>query len=53
MIDQVAARDARDKHNTIICDDAVVIDGTSLSQADVLAEAIRIIDAKLALLKAG
>ncbi len=53
VIDQVAARDARDKHNTIICDDAVVIDGTSLSQADVLAEAIRIIDAKLALLKAG
>ena len=28
MIEQVAARDARDKHNTLICDDAVVIDGT-------------------------
>ncbi len=47
VIEQVAARDARDSVNTIICEDAVVIDGTSLNQAEVLNEAIRIIEAKL------
>jgi CMP/dCMP kinase len=47
VIQQVAARDARDRANTIICDDAVVIDGTQLNQAEVLAEAVRVIEAKV------
>lgn len=47
VIEQVAARDARDRDNTIVCDDAVVIDGTQLNQAEVMAEAVRIIEAKL------
>ena len=49
MIEQVAARDARDRDNTLICDDAVVIDGTHRNQAEVLAEAVRVIEAKLGL----
>lgn len=47
VIEQVAARDARDRDNTLICEDAVVIDGTSLNQAEVLAAAVRVIEAKL------
>ncbi len=47
VIQQVAARDARDSANTIICDDAVVIDGTQLNQAEVLAEAVRVIEARI------
>ena len=49
VIEQVAARDARDRDNTLICDDAVVIDGTHRNQAEVLAEAVRVIEAKLGL----
>lgn len=48
VIEQVAARDARDKHNTIVCDDAVVIDGTHIDAAAVLAEAVRVIEERLA-----
>lgn len=53
VIEQVAARDARDKHNTIVCDDAIVIDGTNINAAEVLAQAIEVVEARLALLKAG
>ncbi len=47
VIEQVAARDARDRENTIICDDAVVLDATAMTQAEVLAAAVRVIEAKL------
>lgn len=47
VIEQVAARDARDRDNTLVCEDAVVIDGTSLNQAEVLAEAVRVIEARI------
>lgn len=36
VVEQVAARDARDAHNTLVCPDAVVLDGTTLTQAQVL-----------------
>ncbi len=47
VVEQVAARDARDRNNTLICDDAVVIDGTHIDQAAVLAEAMRIVEGKI------
>jgi cytidylate kinase len=47
VIAQVAARDARDKHNTLVCDDAVVLDGTHIDAAAVLAEAVRIVEARI------
>lgn len=53
VIAQVAARDASDKHNTLVCEDSVIIDGTHIDQAGVLAEAVRIIDGKLAKLGRG
>ena len=53
VIQQVAARDARDAHNTLICDDSVVIDGTHIDAAAVLAEAVRAVEAKLADLSAA
>jgi cytidylate kinase len=47
VIAQVAARDARDKHNTLVCDDAVVLDGTHIDAAAVLAEAVRIVEMRI------
>lgn len=47
VIAQVAARDARDVDNTLICKDSVVLDGTHLDAAGVLAAAIAAVEAKL------
>lgn len=48
VIEQVAARDARDRANTLVCDDAVVIDATALSAAGVLQAAIGAIESRIA-----
>lgn len=47
VVQQVAARDARDKDNTIVCDDAIVIDGTHLDAAGVFAAACEVIEARI------
>lgn len=52
VIAQVAARDARDRDNTLVCDDAVVLDGTQIDAAAVLAEAVRVVEARIAALAA-
>lgn len=44
---QIAARDARDRDNTIVCEDAVVIDGSKLDAAGVLRAAIQAVEAKV------
>jgi cytidylate kinase len=46
VISQVAARDERDKENTILCRDATLIDNTAMTPDDVLAAAIKAIRAK-------
>lgn len=51
VIQQVAARDARDAHNTLVCEDAVVIDGTHIDAAAVLARAIDVVEERIAALK--
>lgn len=44
---EIAARDARDRDNTIICPDAVVIDGTDMDAHEVLKAAITAVEAKI------
>lgn len=46
VVAQVAARDARDRDNTLACPDAVIIDATHMDAAGVLAAAVAAVENK-------